>query len=122
MAPVLPGRLGCPKEQDIILRSSIGACFILTLVAGCVSEASLSVNVSTLNGEPLTSVVVACVCDPAGDAGGVTDASGDVKLAMFDGDPSTCVVTVAKVGYRTQQITIEALGVPLEVTLEEFPP
>jgi hypothetical protein len=95
---------------------------VLALVAGCVTKASLSVDVSAAGGAPLEGVVVACVCDPAGDAGGVTDAGGAVELAVFDGEPDKCIVTVAKVGYRTQQITIDTLAVPLAVALEELGP
>jgi hypothetical protein len=90
-------------------------------LAGCPTQKPpVTVTVRTPDTQPVAGAVVGWLCTPQGDGAAVSDASGAATVVIFNSEPKTCTVTVAKIGFRTQQITNQPLG-PLDVTLEPSP-
>jgi hypothetical protein len=94
---------------------------LLVLSSACVSEQRLVVHVGKPGGAPLDGVVLACVCEPEGNAGAVTDTAGSAELVIFNSDPETCVITAARGGYLTQQVAVEEPDGELTIELEPVP-
>lgn len=80
----------------------------------------MRVTVTTPAGTGVSDATVAWVCEPTGDAGAVTDDAGAAELTIFNSEPKQCVVTVAKPGYHTQQLSVDELAEPVTVELQEI--
>jgi len=101
--------------RSLLLLGSVG------LLGGCPSQTPpVIVNVRAPDAQPVAGATVGWACTPTGDGAAVSDASGVATVTVYNSDPDTCVLTVAKIGFRTQQLE----GLKLEsrdITLEPSP-
>ena len=93
---------------------------LLWVGCGPTQKPPVTITVRTPDTQPVAGAVVGWLCTPEGDGAAVSDASGAATVVIFNSEPKTCTVTVAKIGFRTQQLENQPLG-PIDVTLEPSP-
>lgn len=101
-------------------RVVIGALLVCAITGCPTQKPPVTVTVRTPDAQPVAGAVVGWLCTPDGDGAAVSDATGAATVVIFNSEPKTCIVTVAKIGFRTQQIANQSLG-SIDVTLEPSP-
>jgi hypothetical protein len=94
---------------------------LLGALAGCPThKPPVMVTIRSTDTQPVAGATVGWACTPSGDGAAVSDASGVATVTVYNSNPDSCVLTVAKIGFRTQQLE----GIELEsrdITLEPYP-